>query len=120
MNKVAFLMIAALLLSMSAIAFAQEFPDVPPDHWAYDAVQELVDAGIIQGYPDGTFGGKRAMTRYEFALALSRAIPVIVDMAGNKPGPAAAAGLTKEEVQQMIDASAKGGFATSADVDALK
>lgn len=83
MNKVAFLMIAALLLSMSAIAFAQEFPDVPPDHWAYDAVQELVDAGIIQGYPDGTFGGKRAMTRYEFAEAMAKAIPVIAEMVGD-------------------------------------
>lgn len=102
MNKVAFLMIAALLLSMSAIAFAQEFPDVPPDHWAYDAVQELVDAGIIQGYPDGTFGGKRAMTRYEFAEALAKAIPVIVEMVGDggtgmqgpkgDPGPQGPAG----------------------------
>ncbi len=80
MNKVAFVMIAALLLGLGTVAFAQEFPDVPPDHWAYDAVQELVDQGIIQGYPDGTFGGKRAMTRYEFAEALAKAIPVIIDM----------------------------------------
>jgi len=82
MNKVAFLMIAALLLGLCAVAFAQEFPDVPPDHWAYDAVQELVDYGIIQGYPDGTFGGKRAMTRYEFAEAMAKAAPVIAEMAG--------------------------------------
>lgn len=102
MNKVAFLMIAALLLGLCAVACAQEFPDVPPDHWAYDAVQELVDQGIIQGYPDGTFGGKRAMTRYEFAEALAKAIPVIADMANTggpggegrqgPPGPAGVAG----------------------------
>lgn len=89
MNKVAFIMIAALLLGLCAIAFAQEFPDVPPDHWAYDAVQELVDQGIIQGYPDGTFGGKRAMTRYEFAEALAKAIPVIVEQAGGGSGTGA-------------------------------
>ncbi len=86
MRKTALYMIAALLLGLCAIAFAQEFPDVPPDHWAYDAVQELVDAGIIQGYPDGTFGGKRAMTRYEFAEAMAKAIPVIAEMAGGGGG----------------------------------
>jgi len=46
--------------------------DVPFTHWAYDAVQKLVDVGVIQGYPDGTFKGDRVMTRYEFAMALAR------------------------------------------------
>jgi len=63
-----------LLLILGLPAFGQEFPDVPLDHWAYQAVQELLNAGIIQGYPDGTFGGKRAMTRYEFAEATAKAI----------------------------------------------
>jgi len=46
---------------------------VPFDHWAYDAVQKLVDEGIIIGYPKThEFKGDRAMTRYEFAMALSR------------------------------------------------
>lgn len=87
MKKAAFLMIAGILLAICLPAFAQEFPDVPPDHWAYDAVQDLVDKGIIQGYPDGTFGGKRAMTRYEFAEALSKAIPAILEMVPTTPVP---------------------------------
>lgn len=77
MKKAALFVFVAVLLAISLPAFAQEFPDVPPDHWAYDAVQELVNAGIIQGYPDGTYGGKRAMSRYEFAEAVAKAIPAI-------------------------------------------
>jgi uncharacterized coiled-coil protein SlyX len=42
------------------------------DHWAYDAVNQLAAQGIFTGYPDGTFGGKRALTRYEFAVAIQR------------------------------------------------
>ena len=47
-------------------------PDVPWDHWAYDAIAELYDAGLLEGYPDGTFKGKNNLTRYEFAVALAR------------------------------------------------
>ena len=46
--------------------------DVPFDHWAYDACDMLAEEGIIVGYPDGTFKGNRALTRYEFAIALAR------------------------------------------------
>jgi hypothetical protein len=48
------------------------FRDVPVQHWAYDAVTRLAQQGIFTGYPDGTFSGKRALTRYEFAVALQR------------------------------------------------
>ena len=48
------------------------FQDVPMTHWAYDAVNQLAQRGIFTGYPDGTFGGRRALTRYEFAVALQR------------------------------------------------
>src|SRR5438045_2354486 len=44
------------------------FPDVPVAHWAYDAVNELTALGIVHGYPDGTFRGGSAITRYELAL----------------------------------------------------
>jgi hypothetical protein len=47
---------------------------VPFDHWAYDAVKQLCEKGVIIGYPDGSFKGDRAMTRYEFAMAISRLI----------------------------------------------
>ena len=50
------------------------FPDVPKGHWAYDFVKELSDKGYLVGYPDGTFKGDKAMTRYEFATALYRAL----------------------------------------------
>lgn len=94
--------IALLALAIGGPALAQgPFTDVPTDHWAYDAVEQLVSDGIIVGYPDGTFGGKRAMTRFEFAQALQRAIPIIVE----KVPPS------------MIPPAAE---VTKADIDALK
>jgi hypothetical protein len=53
------------------------FADVPADHWAYQAVNTLKSDGIVIGYPDGTYGGRRAMTRYEFAVAIARMLPMI-------------------------------------------
>ena len=50
------------------------FSDVPSNHWAYDAVYALSERGLVEGYPDGTFGGDRMMTRYEFAQIVYRAI----------------------------------------------
>ena len=59
------------------------FPDVPANHWAYEYVTALHKTGILEGYPDGTFGGDRMMTRYEFAAIVYRAI-----MAGAASNPA--------------------------------
>jgi len=53
------------------------FADVPQDHWAYDSVNTLAQRGLIIGYPDGMYGGKRAMTRYEFAVVIARMIPLL-------------------------------------------
>ncbi len=50
------------------------FPDIPENHWAYEYVAKLAGNGIIEGYPDGSFGGDRHLTRYEFAVALYRAL----------------------------------------------
>ena len=50
------------------------FPDVPSNHWAYEAVSDLSRRGLVEGYPDGTFGGDRLLTRYEFAQIVYRAI----------------------------------------------
>ena len=50
------------------------FPDIPENHWAYNMVQDLAYKGIVVGYPDGNFSGDRTLTRYEFAVALDRAI----------------------------------------------
>ena len=50
------------------------FPDVPSNHWAYEAVSDLSRRGLVEGYPDGTFGGDRMLTRYEFAQIVYRAL----------------------------------------------
>jgi hypothetical protein len=54
-----------------------EYPDVPRGHWAYDAINKLSQAGIIEGMPDGTYMGNKAMTRYEFAVAVARILAKI-------------------------------------------
>ena len=50
------------------------FPDVASNHWAYEAVSDLSRRGLVEGYPDGTFGGDRMLTRYEFAQIVYRAL----------------------------------------------
>ncbi|MCH4188421.1 MAG: S-layer homology domain-containing protein [Megasphaera sp.] len=62
------------VLGMLDMAKSASFPDVPENHWAYEAVSKLAGNGIIKGYPDGMFKGDRAMTRYEFASMLYRAM----------------------------------------------
>ena len=51
-----------------------EFPDVPENHWAYEAVETLAKSGLAVGYPDGQFKGDRSLTRYEFAEIVHRAL----------------------------------------------
>ena len=63
--------VAALTAGVSAYA-ANPFSDVSPDDWAYQAVSELSDQGVVEGYPDGTFKGERNMTRYELAQVIAR------------------------------------------------
>ena len=50
------------------------FPDVPANHWAYEAVNDMAKRGLVIGYEDGQFKGDRTMTRYEFAMIVERAI----------------------------------------------
>ena len=90
---VALLIGSGLAAGMAPPAQAQAAPflDTPTNHWAYEAVQDLAKKGIIIGYPDGTFGGKRPMTRYEFAIALDRALRTVADLvAAQQPGAAPA------------------------------
>jgi len=118
MRKTAYLLVVVVLL-LAAPVFAQgPFNDVPTDHWAYDAVNKLQKDGIVIGYPDGTFGGKRAMSRYEFATAVARMLPLL--------NPDLSAYVSKSDLQnaiagikvpEMPDLST---FATKADVDAIK
>ena len=50
------------------------FPDIPENHWAYEYIATLAGNDIIEGYPDGNFGGDRMMTRYEFGAIVYRAM----------------------------------------------
>lgn len=63
--------VAALTAGVSAFA-ANPFSDVTPDDWAYQAVSDLSDQGVVEGYPDGTFKGERNITRYELAQIVAR------------------------------------------------
>src|SRR5690554_2886019 len=75
MRKLTLVLAIVMLASTLAPALAKSpFADVPADHWAYDAVVELAAAGLIEGYPDGTYGGARMMTRYEAAIVFARAL----------------------------------------------
>jgi uncharacterized coiled-coil protein SlyX len=74
---------APLLMTAPVQAASGPFADVPADHWAYQSVDTLQKAGIVIGYPDGTYGGKRAMTRYEFAVAIARLLPLLNQPTGN-------------------------------------
>ena len=62
------------LMGIMDMSKSKDFPDVPANHWAYEAVAKLAGNGIIKGYPDGTFKGDRSMTRYEFAMMLYSAL----------------------------------------------
>ena len=95
-------------LGLPAVSHAQAasgpFADVPTDHWAYQSVDTLQKAGIVIGYPDGTYGGRRPMTRYEFAVAIARLL-------ARQPAPAPAPDLSG--LDQRISANA-------AAIDALR
>lgn len=65
------------LTSMLAIvdpSLTKEFPDVPANHWAYEAVSKLAGNDIVEGYPDGDFHGDRTITRYEMAQVIYKAL----------------------------------------------
>ena len=73
-------LVLVLVLAFSFTALANPFVDVPLNHWAYDSVQSLAAKGVIVGYPDGTFGGGKSLTRYEFAEATAKALAYVEGM----------------------------------------
>ena len=63
----------AMALGVTASAYAANpFSDVPAGHWAYDSVNKLAAAGVVDGYPDGTYGRDKLMTRYEMAQIVAK------------------------------------------------
>jgi len=113
--------IATLAMTWTVQASAQDmFKDVPSDHWAYSAISDLQQKKILLGYPNGYFQGKRVLTRYEFAVALKRALDAIpAGKNGNDgaagqtgaagpagadgaPGKDGAPGMTPEQVETLM------------------
>jgi hypothetical protein len=73
-------LVLVLVLAFALPVLANPFVDVPLNHWAYDSVQSLAAKGVIVGYPDGTFGGGKSLTRYEFAEATAKALAYVEGM----------------------------------------
>ena len=120
MKKTAYLLVG-LLVVIAAPSFGQAFTDVPADHWAYDAANQLQKDGVLIGYPDGTFQGKRTITRYEFATALARAAEWFQTLIPKLPP--AGEWATKEDIQNAIKAippTDLSKLATKDDVAALR
>jgi len=67
-------LVFVLGIASTAFAAANPFVDVPAKHWAYDAVTKLAQAGILDGYGDGTYKGGNLATRYEMAQATAKAM----------------------------------------------
>ena len=75
----------ALVVGAASTTFAAQnpFEDVPADHWAYDAVVQLANDGVIEGYGDGKFKGQNQITRYEMAQMIARAMANKPNISGN-------------------------------------
>jgi len=94
--------VAVCLLVMISPAFAQPFADTPTNHWAYDAIAELAAKGLIEGYPDGTFKGDRAMTRYEMAMVVARLLARIESIQIPTPPPPPKPEVTKKDIDMIL------------------
>ncbi len=82
--------------SMSQVTSVNQLSDVRPTDWAFQALSRLIqNYGCIAGYPDGTFRGNRAMTRYEFAAGLNACLDAISERIG------AGGGVTQEDLEQL-------------------
>lgn len=108
--------LAAIGIASPAMAQDGMFKDVPNDHWAYQALERLGADKIFIGDPDGTFKGKRTLTRYEMAMVVDRLIRLMDERFVKAPLPefpkAGNNGVTAGQVQDML-----GGYAKKSDLD---
>ncbi|RQD73588.1 MAG: S-layer homology domain-containing protein [Halanaerobium sp. MSAO_Bac5] len=74
LKKITLAVAIVLILALTLPAFGLSLTDVPADHWAYSAIEELIETGIVEGYPDGEYKGQRTMNRYEMAIMVNRAL----------------------------------------------
>ncbi len=103
MRNLAVVVATALVFALIAPAFAQPFADVPTNHWAYDAIAELAAKGLIEGYPDGTFKGDRAMTRYEMAMVVARLLARIESIQIPAPKPPEVTKRDLDAIQRLVN-----------------
>lgn len=97
MKKWLILLVMALVIALASPIMAGPFVDVPEGHWAYDALEKMADRGFIEGYPDGTFQGKRPITRYEVAIIVAR----LVDTLEKKIGEMKVVGAPKKVEEEV-------------------
>jgi hypothetical protein len=123
MNRALLLVAAVAAAAVAPTASAQSpFSDVPDRHWAVGAVNELHLRGILTGYPDGTYGGNRAVTRFEFALAGQRALQDAQRRLDADPAAShrsnTAPGMTRAEFDRLLE-ERRSKLGTRAEVDRL-
>jgi len=84
MKKITLCALTVILLIMIFTAIpapaAEPFTDIPRDHWAYDAIEKLIQNGYMDGFADDTFRGRKVVTRYEMALTLAKILTKIEDV----------------------------------------
>ncbi|MFS8665611.1 MAG: S-layer homology domain-containing protein, partial [Limnochordales bacterium] len=86
MRRMPVVLVTVLLLALAASGAAAQVADVPPDHWAYRAVQILVERGYIELASDGTFRGNEPADRYQLAAVVGRLLEDIEAGRGWVPG----------------------------------
>jgi hypothetical protein len=102
-SKLALSLVLAIGASMPAMA-QDNFPDVPANHWAFDALVKMKADGILVGYPDGLFRGTRPASRYELAVALNAAyshLKSLID--GMQTQLDALKGINPQDIQNLKD-----------------
>ncbi len=90
------ILVFSLIVSLSLMApltvKAQQIKDIPPDHWAYKIVAELIDRGFLSLYDDGSFLGQKEVTRFQLAEALAHILVYL---------ESAEVGLTGHDIQNI-------------------
>lgn len=110
MKKTLVILLAVAMMLVAVPAFAAPLTDAPAtDHWVYEYYELVYDAGIIKGYPDGTFKGEKAATRYEVVAFMARLLQYLdARLADIKPGEPATttdpvSTLDEERVKALIE-----------------
>jgi len=82
LKKICVLALCAVTFAFAALLCAEAAPfnDVPKDHWAYDAIDKLVQNGYMDGFADETFRGRKVITRYDMALTLAKILTKVEDV----------------------------------------